>query len=93
MAKETVLSAVATEVYEALKNAKAPLTLAEIKEIVPKANSAHLTALANREMVVSEKVEKEVTRVVKTKVNSYFLPTIEDEPELEEETESEEVED
>jgi membrane carboxypeptidase/penicillin-binding protein PbpC len=46
-------------------------TLAELKDALPDVNSAHLTALVNRGLVSAEKVEKEVTRVVKTKVNRY----------------------
>ncbi|NCU32233.1 MAG: hypothetical protein EOM23_04720 [Candidatus Moranbacteria bacterium] len=46
-------------------------TLAELKEVLPDVNSAHLTALVNRGLVSTEKVEKEVKRVVKTKVNRY----------------------
>ena len=72
MAKRVAeLSAVAKEILEVLKGSDKPMTLAEVKEVVPTANSAHLTALGNRGLVGSEKVEKEVVTVAKRKVNEY----------------------
>ncbi len=65
MAKETVkkvaeLSPVALEVLDVLRASETPITLAEIKVIVPNANSAHLTALRTRNLVSAEEVEKTV---------------------------------
>ncbi len=70
MAKETVkkvaeLSPVAVDVLEMLKSADAPMTLAEIKETIPSANSAHLTALRTRNLVTGAEVEKIVPTVKK----------------------------
>jgi hypothetical protein len=74
MAKtNTPLSAKAKEVFAVLKEAGRPMTMAEVKELVPDANPSHLTALRNRGAVSADKVEKEVTRVVKTKVNEYAV--------------------
>ena len=65
------LSVKAKEILEVLQASDAPMTLAEIKELVPDANASHLTALKNRGMATSDQVEKEVVTVVKRKVNSY----------------------
>lgn len=95
MAKERALSPVAQEVYEALKGAGRPVTLAEIKEIVSGANSAHLTALKTRGLVSAEQVEKETVRVVKSKVNVYFIESDDsenDETDTEDEDENEDDE-
>ncbi len=71
--KVAELSPVALEVKAVLENAEKPMTLKEIKEIVPTANSAHLTALRTRELVVAEEVEVIVTS--KAKVLAYSLKT------------------
>ena len=55
--KQAELSAVATEVLEVVRASEKPMTLAEIKAIVPTANSAHLTALKTRGLVQAEDVE------------------------------------
>jgi uncharacterized membrane protein len=81
MAKENKLSVVAQAVLDYLVENGNSFTLAELKEKFPEVNSAHLTALRNRGFVSAEKVEKEVQRVVKTKVNSYFVPQVENEAE------------
>ncbi len=73
MAKRPELSPVAKEVLEVLKSAGKSMTLAEIKEVMPNANSAHLTALKNRGLVGAEQVEKEVVTVAKRKVNEYAV--------------------
>jgi len=65
------LSDGAKSVLEVLENSDTPLTLAEIKEVFPSANSSHLTALRNRDMVTAEPTEKEVTTVAKRTVNVY----------------------
>ena len=55
--KQAELSDTANLVLTELRNAEKPLTLAEIKAIVPGANSAHLTALRTRGLVNSAEVE------------------------------------
>lgn len=69
--KVAELSAEATSVLEALRNSDTPLTLAQLKEVVPNANSAHLTALRTRNLVEANEVEV----VVKTtrKVLAYHV--------------------
>lgn len=75
MAKERALSVEATEILEFVRASESALTLADIKVAFPKANSSHLTALANRNLVSADKIEKEVITVTKRKVNSYtFVP-------------------
>jgi predicted transcriptional regulator len=76
--KERALSEGAVEVLELLKNSETPMTLAEIKETIPTANSSHLTALANRDLVTADKVEKEVATITKRKVNIYTAVVAED---------------
>lgn len=71
MAKEKALSLVAEKALEVLKNLTEPVTLAELKELVPGVTSGHLTALKTRGLVSAEQVEKETVRVVKSKVNAY----------------------
>jgi hypothetical protein len=78
MAKETVkkpapLSDTATEILEVLRTAETPLTLAQIKVLVPSANSAHLTALRTRGLVIGDEVEVEVVKTTKTKVLQYVI--------------------
>jgi hypothetical protein len=73
MAKERELSAVAKEVFKALQSFPNGATLADIKKVVPNANSAHLVALKSRGLVNAEKVEIETERIVKSKVNSYSV--------------------
>ena len=74
MAKKVApLSKEAKAVYEVLKNAEKPLTLAELAKKVEGLNSAHLTALKNRGLVGAEKVTKEVTVVQKREVNEYTV--------------------
>lgn len=79
MAKRTApLSETATEVLRVLTEATEPMTLADVKEVVPTANPAHLTALANRGLVNAEKVEKVVVVESKRKVNQYSAVELED---------------
>ena len=75
--KRAELSAGAKEVFDALKASGASLTLAELKELVPSANSSHLTALRNRDMVSAESTEKEVVTVAKRTVNVYSVAALE----------------
>jgi hypothetical protein len=78
MAKETVkkvapLSETSNEILEVLKASETPMTLAQIKELVPNANSAHLTALRTRNLVEGEQVEIEVVKTTKAKVLQYTV--------------------
>lgn len=70
MSKQAKLSVGAEQALATLKE-HGPMTLAEMKEILPDVNSSHLTALRNRGLVESEQVEIEIETVVKRKVNSY----------------------
>ena len=72
------LSDGAKEVLAVLTDSESPMTLAEIKETLPSANSSHLTALKNRGMVTSEPTEKLVTTVAKRTVNIYSAVEIEE---------------
>ena len=78
--KVAALSATAVEILEVLKSAEKPMTLAEIKEVVPTANSAHLTALRNRSKVGAVEVEKEIVTVSKRKVLEYNVAEDTNEP-------------
>jgi len=72
------LSPKAKEVLAVLQASETALTLAELKDLVPNLNSSHLTALANRDLVSTEKVTKEVVTVTKREVNSYTaVPAVE----------------
>lgn len=71
--KVSALSEGAVAVFEAMVKAGKPLTMAELKESGVDANSAHFTALRNRGLISAELVEKEVVKVVKSKVNEYAL--------------------
>jgi chromosome segregation and condensation protein ScpB len=73
--KERALSPEALEVLAVLQDSDTPMTLADIKTVLPNANSSHLTALANRALVSADKVEKEVATVTKRTVNSYSFNT------------------
>lgn len=73
MAKEKALSLVAEKALEVLKNLTEPVTLAELKELVPGVTSGHMTALKTRGLVSTDLVEKETVRVVKSKVNAYSV--------------------
>jgi len=75
MAKIAELSPVALQVLEVIKTAEKPLTLAEIKEVVPSAQPAHLNALRSpeRNLVSAEEVEVIITS--KRKVLAYSLKT------------------
>ena len=73
--KERALSEKALEIFEVLRTSETPMTLADIKVLVPDANSSHLTALVNRDKVAAEKVEKEVVTVTKRTVNLYSFVT------------------
>lgn len=79
--KRAELSDGAKQVLEILKNSETPLTLAEIKETMPSANSSHLTALRNRDLVGAESIEKEVVSVAKRTVNVYSAIEVEVEAE------------
>lgn len=65
------LSPKSLTVLAALKTAEKPLTLAELKTLVPDANPSNLTALVTRENVTAEQVEVTVMVPVKRKVNRY----------------------
>jgi len=71
--KVAPLSETANEILEVLKGATEPMTLAQIKTLVPTANSAHLTGLRNRELVSGTEVEVEVVKVSKAKVLQYSI--------------------
>lgn len=74
MAKQIApLSPKAQEILDFLKGQTEPITLADIKANVEGANSAHLTALRTRGLIATDEVEKEVVRVVKTKVLTYAV--------------------
>ena len=73
MAKVNKLSEGASKVLEALKEV-GTATAMELKEKgLEKLNSAHLVALSNRGLVVSEDVIIEVPTVVKRKVKAYTI--------------------
>lgn len=72
--KVAELSPKAKEILEFMKEAKRPMTLAEIKEHVADVNPAHLTALRKRAELDATEVEKEVVTTVKRKVLEYALP-------------------
>ena len=55
--KVAPLSDEATAVLEVLRTAGKPLTLAELKVLMPSANSAHLTALRTRGLIEANEVE------------------------------------
>ena len=78
MAKERALSEKALEVLEVLRASAKAMTLAEVKELVADVNSSHLTALANRNLVATDKVEKEVVTVAKRTVNTYTANAVEE---------------
>lgn len=65
------LSPKAVEVLEALKTLPEGATLADLKNVVEGANSAHLTALRSRGMVEAVEVEVETVKVTKSKVLKY----------------------
>jgi hypothetical protein len=72
MAKKVAeLSAEATAVLGTLKNATAPMTLAQLKEVLPTANVAHLNALRTRSLVQAEEVE--ITVQTKRTVLAYRI--------------------
>jgi predicted nucleic acid-binding protein len=71
MANQKVLSPKSLQVLEILKGVDSPMVMSEIA--VENLNSANLTALVNRGLVVAEQVVVEVPTVVKRKVNAYTL--------------------
>ena len=71
MANQKVLSPKSLEVLQVLKGVESPMTMNELQ--VENLNSAHLTALVNRGLVVAEKVVVEVPTIAKRKVNAYTL--------------------
>lgn len=71
--KVTALSEGAIAVFDAMKEAGRPLTMAEVKELGINANPAHFTALKNRGLISAEKVEKTVVVESKRSVNVYDL--------------------
>lgn len=71
MANQKVLSPKSLEVLQVLKGVESPMTMNDLQ--VENLNSAHLTALVNRGLVVAEKVVVEVPTTVKRKVNAYTL--------------------
>jgi len=71
MANQKVLSEKSLQVLEILKGATAPMIMSEIE--IENLNSANLTALVNRGLVVAEQVIVEVPTIVKRKVNAYNL--------------------
>ena len=66
-----VLSPKSLEVLEALKGLDQAVTMNELN--LDGLNSAHLTALVNRGLVVADKVVVEVPTIAKRKVNAYTL--------------------
>lgn len=58
--KPAELSPVATEVLNLIKTATGPLTLAQIRETIPTAAPAHLSALRKRELINAESVDVDV---------------------------------
>ena len=71
--KVAELSPIAVEVLALIKTSEKPLTLAEIKASIPTANSAHLTALRTRELIVSDEVEVVVTSTRKVLAYSIIV--------------------
>ena len=71
MANVKVLSPKSVEVLEILKSATAPTIMSEME--IEGLNSANLTALVNRGLVVAEQVIVEVPTIVKRKVNAYTI--------------------
>jgi hypothetical protein len=71
MANIKVLSPKSVEVLEVLKSATAPIIMSEMN--IEGLNSANLTALVNRGLVVAESVVVEVPTIVKRKVNAYTI--------------------
>ena len=71
MANQKVLSPKSLEVLQVLKGLESPMTMGDLQ--VENLNSAHLTALVNRGLVVAEKVVVEVPTIAKRKVNAYTL--------------------
>ena len=67
--KVAELSPEASAVLNAIKESDGALTLAQLKELVPNANSAHLTALRTRGLISAEEVE--VITTSKRKVLAY----------------------
>lgn len=71
MANVKVLSPKSLEVLEVLKGLDQAVTMNDLN--LDGLNSAHLTALVNRGLVVADKVVVEVATVAKRKVNAYTL--------------------
>jgi predicted nucleic acid-binding protein len=71
MANQKVLSPKSLQVLEILKGANNPMVMSDMQ--IENLNSANLTALVNRGLVVAEQVVVEVPTVVKRKVNAYTL--------------------
>lgn len=71
MANQKVLSPKSLEVLEVLKGLDQAVTMNDLN--LDGLNSAHLTALVNRGLVVAEKVVVEVPTIAKRKVNAYTL--------------------
>ena len=71
--KVAELSPVALEVYDVLKASPTQMTLAQIKEVVPNAQPANLSALSTRGLVSSQDVEVVVS--TKRTVLAYKIPT------------------
>lgn len=68
------LSPVAVAILDLMKAENRPLTLEEVRALgIADANPSHFTALRNRGYIASEKVEKEVMRLVKSEINVYTL--------------------
>jgi len=69
---KTKLSQVAIQALQELKSGS--YTAQQLKELgLDTLNSAHLTALVNRGLATTDKVEVEVPTVVKRKVNIYTI--------------------
>lgn len=71
MANSKVLSPKSLEVLEVLKGLDQAVTMNDLN--LDGLNSAHLTALVNRGLIVADKVVVEVATVAKRKVNAYTL--------------------
>lgn len=73
------LTEVAQAIYDLMVAEGRPLTLVEVRELgIENANSAHFTALRNRNLIVADDIEKEVVTVAKRTVKLYSLPASDD---------------
>jgi len=71
--KVSPLSPESIALFELLKAQPAGVTAADVKALGFAANSANFTALANRGLITSTSVEREVVTVAKRTVNEYTV--------------------